>query len=83
LVEIKKKVIFGYLGDKMWKRIQGWSDKHLSEIGREVLVKSVAQVILAYYMSSILLPKTLGDESEKMINSFWWGSNKTSSRGIN
>ncbi|MCH84500.1 putative ribonuclease H protein [Trifolium medium] len=34
-------------------------------------------------MSSILLPETLGDELEKMINSFWWGSNKASGKGIN
>jgi hypothetical protein len=25
----------------------------------------------------------LGEELEKMINSFWWGSNKASGRGIN
>jgi hypothetical protein len=34
-------------------------------------------------MSTILLPESLGDELEKMINSFWWGSNKTQGRGIN
>jgi hypothetical protein len=34
-------------------------------------------------MSSILLEESLGDELEKMINSFWWGSNKNSGRCIN
>ncbi|MCH79971.1 hypothetical protein A2U01_0000733, partial [Trifolium medium] len=38
-----KKAMFGYLKDRMWKKLQSWS----------------------------------GDELEKMINSFWWGSNKT------
>ncbi|MCI66013.1 RNA-directed DNA polymerase (Reverse transcriptase), partial [Trifolium medium] len=33
-----KKALFGYLKDRMWKRIQGWSGKHLSKAGREVLV---------------------------------------------
>jgi hypothetical protein len=78
-----KKVIFGYLKDRMWRKIQGWSGKHLSKAGREVLVKSVAQAIPAYCMSTILLPETLGEELERMINSFWWGSNKASGKGIN
>jgi hypothetical protein len=78
-----KKAIFGYLKDRMWRKIQGWSGKHLSKAGREVLVKSVAQAIPAYCMSTILLPETLGEELERMINSFWWGSNKASGKGIN
>jgi hypothetical protein len=32
---------------------------------------------------SILLPETLGDKKENLINSFWWGSNRTSGREIN
>jgi hypothetical protein len=78
-----KKAMFGYLRDRMWKKIQSWSGKHLSKAGREVLVKAVAQAIPAYCMSTILLPESLGDELEKMINSFWWGSNKSSGRGVN
>jgi hypothetical protein len=34
-------------------------------------------------MSTVLLPDTLGDELEKMINSFWWGTNKAQGRSIN
>jgi hypothetical protein len=78
-----KKALFGYLKDRMWKKIQSWYGKHLSKAGREVLVKSVAQAIPAYCMSTVLLPDSLGDELEKMINSFWWGSNKTTGKGIN
>jgi hypothetical protein len=85
-----KKAIFeqysvlGYaFKDRMWKKIQSWSGKHLSKAGREVLVKSVAQSIPTYCMSTVLLPDTLGDELERMINSFWWGTNKAQGRGIN
>jgi hypothetical protein len=67
----------------MWKKVQSWSGKHLSKAGREVLVKSVAQAIPTYCMSTVLLPESLGEELERMINSFWWGSNKSSGRGIN
>jgi hypothetical protein len=72
-----KKALFGYLKDRMWKKIQSWSGKHLSKAGREVLVKSVAQAIPSYCMSSLLLPESLGEELEKIINSLWWGSNKS------
>jgi hypothetical protein len=71
MVGRNKKAIFCYLRDRMWKRIQSWSSKHLSKAGWEVLVKSVAQVIPAYCMSFILLHESLGEELEKMINSFW------------
>ncbi|PNX58969.1 ribonuclease H, partial [Trifolium pratense] len=54
-----KKALFGYLKDRMWKKIQGWSGKHLSKAGREVLVKSVAQAIPTYCMSTVLLPESL------------------------
>lgn len=33
-------------------------------------------------MSVFLLPSTLQDELEKMMNSFWWGSNNNPSKGI-
>jgi hypothetical protein len=31
-----KKALFIYLKDKMWKKIQGWSRKHLSKADMEV-----------------------------------------------
>jgi len=34
-------------------------------------------------MSTFLLPTTLGEEIQRMINSFWWGSNRRQGRGIN
>jgi hypothetical protein len=83
MVGRKKKAIFNYIRDRIWKRIQNWSGKHLSKGGREVLIKSVAQSIPTYCMSSFLLPSTLGEEIQRMLNSFWWGSNRSNGRGIN
>jgi hypothetical protein len=45
--------------------------------------KSVAQAIPAHYISLLLLPETLGEDLERMINLFWWGSIKASGRGLN
>jgi len=78
-----KRAMFGYLRDRVWRIIQQWSGKHLSKAGREVLIKSVAQSIPTYCMSTFLLPTSLGEEIQQMINSFWWGSNRRQRKGIN
>jgi len=57
--------------------------KHLLKVGREILMKSVAQSIPTYCMSIFLLPTTLGEDIQRMINSFWSGSNRRQGRGIN
>ncbi|XVF39981.1 hypothetical protein PTKIN_Ptkin01aG0076500 [Pterospermum kingtungense] len=77
------KSIFSYLKDKVWQRIQLWRKQPLSKAGREILVKSVGQAIPNYCMNAFLLPPSLADEIQKMLNSFWWGSGKEGSRGIN
>ena len=46
------------------------------------MIKSVLQAIPSYVMSVFLLPTTLVDEIEKMINGFWWGNGRSSRRGI-
>lgn len=63
----RKKNFFRYLKNRMWKKNQGWSDKYLSKEVREVSVKSVAQEIPTYCMSSILLPESLGEELERIV----------------
>jgi len=50
---------------------------------QEVLIKFVAQSIPTYCMSSFLFPTSLGDEIQKMLDSFWWGSDRQSGKGIN
>jgi hypothetical protein len=34
-----KRKAFAYLKDKIWKRIQGWMEKLLAKLGKEVLIK--------------------------------------------
>ncbi|XP_057791345.1 uncharacterized protein LOC131008488 [Salvia miltiorrhiza] len=83
LVGRKKKEIFRYIRDRMWKKIQGWQGKKLSKAGKEILIKGVAQAIPSYCMSIFLLPTTLTDELERLMNSFWWSNKSESGRGIN
>ena len=73
LVGRAKKQNFIYLKERVWKKLQGWKEKILSQVGREVLIKSVIHAIPTYTMSCFKLPKGLVKELEVLIQKFWWG----------
>ena len=73
LVGRGKKQKFSYIKERVWKKLQGWKEKLLSQAGKEVLIKSVIQAIPTYAMSYFKLPKGLIHELETMIQKFWWG----------
>ena len=75
LVGRAKKQSFIYLKERVWKKLQGWKEKLLSQAGRKVLIKSVIQAIPMYNMSCFKLPKGLVKELEILIWKFWWGYN--------
>jgi len=83
MVGRNKKAIFSYLKDHVWKKCQDWNARSLSRAGKEVLIKSVAQAIPSYCMGAFLIPNSLCEELERMMNSFYWGSKKNGRRGIN
>ena len=68
-----KKQSFIYIKERVWKKLQGWKEKLLSQAGREVLIKSMIQAIPTYSMSCFKLPKGLIKDIEAMIRKFWWG----------
>lgn len=67
-----RKQAFEYIKQKVWLRIQGWQEKLLSKVGKEVLIKAVAQAIPTYAMSCFDLTKGLCDELSSMIARWWW-----------
>ena len=54
--------------------MQGWKEKLLSQVGREVMIKAVVQSISVYSMSIFKLSVGLCKDIEAMIRKFWWGS---------
>ena len=50
LIGQAKYQTFSFLKDRVWKKIQGWKGKLLSKVGKEVLIKVVAQSIPTYMM---------------------------------
>ena len=74
------KQVFTYLKDAVWRRMQGWKERLLDKVGKEVLVKAVAQAIPTYAMSCLYLTKTLCDEISSLIAKLWWSQQDKESK---
>ncbi|KAA3459979.1 reverse transcriptase [Gossypium australe] len=68
----RKKESFQNLKENVNFIIKGWSNRFLSQGGKEVFIKSILQAIPTYAMSSFLLPNSFCGELEKIIANFWW-----------
>lgn len=71
-VGIPKKKTFEYIKKKIWDKIQGWQEKLLSKVGKEILLKAIAQSISTYAMSCFDLTKEFCDDLSTMIGRYWW-----------
>uniref|UniRef100_A0A2N9HAL6 Reverse transcriptase domain-containing protein n=1 Tax=Fagus sylvatica TaxID=28930 RepID=A0A2N9HAL6_FAGSY len=74
--------VIGVPEEKVWIRIHGWKEKLLSQAGREILIKTVAQSMPTYTMNCFLLPKRICSELQSIVRQFWWGQ-KGGERKIN
>ena len=68
-----KKRIFQSIQDRVWKKLKGWKGQLLSQAGREVLLKAVAQAIPTYAMQCFRIPKSIIEGIERMCRNFFWG----------
>jgi hypothetical protein len=59
---------------KLAKRIIQWGD--LSQGGKEIMIKAIAQALPTYIMSIFKLPMGVCDDLTKLIRDFWWGSER-------
>ncbi|XP_019158509.1 PREDICTED: uncharacterized protein LOC109155280 [Ipomoea nil] len=62
-----KKEVFSYIETKLIHRLSGWNKKLLSKAGKEILLKSVAQVLPTYTMSLYLLPVTFSKQGWRLL----------------
>ena len=75
-----RKQVFAYVKDAIWRRMQGWKKRLLDKVGKEVLVKAVAQAIPTYAMSCFYLTKNLCEEISSLIARFWWSQQDNESK---
>ena len=73
LVGRNKKSSFNYIKERVWRKLQGWEEKLISQAGREVLIKAVVQAIPTYTMNCFKLPIGFCEALEGLIRRFWWG----------
>ena len=71
LVGKNEKTSFNYIKERVWK-LQGWEEKLLSQVDREILIKAVVQAIPIYTMNCFKLPISLCNDLEGLIHKFWW-----------
>ena len=56
--------------------------KSFSKAAKEILVKTMAQALPNFTMSVFLLSLDIYADLKRMLNSFWWGAQHESSKGI-
>nr|XP_025669016.1 uncharacterized protein LOC112767341 [Arachis hypogaea] len=64
-----------WIKEKILDKMQGWKEKLLNQVGKEVLIKVVIQAILTYAMKVIKFPKSFCKRIEAAIARFWWTNN--------
>ena len=72
-LEDTKKKSLDYIKERVWRKLQGWGEKLLSQVSREVLIKAVVQAIPTYTMSCFMLLLCFFHKIEGLIYKFWWG----------
>jgi hypothetical protein len=68
------KKAFEYMSARIRGLVGTWSGREASCARREVLLKSVAQVVSTYSMSCFLIPKDTCRKMKFVISNYWWGS---------
>ena len=71
-----KVTTFKEMQERITKQVMGWKEKFISKVGREILIKTIAQAIPTYTISLFKLPKALCDSINSTIARYSWGQTK-------
>lgn len=69
-----KRVQFGYLKERMLKKIKSWRHRHYTKGGKEVLIKAVLQAIPTFAMGCFRIPTSIHRELDMICARFLWES---------
>lgn len=73
-----KIALLDYIKDRLKVKLSGWFARHLSQGGKEVLLKSVALAMPVFAMSCFKLPKTSCNNLAAAMADFWWSAEEHS-----
>lgn len=68
-----KRVQFGYIKERMMKKIESCQHKQFSKWGKEVLIKAILQAIPTYAINCFRIPTSFCKELDMQSARFWWG----------
>lgn len=71
LVGRDKIKAFNRMKDQVGRKIAGWKGKLMSNAGREILIKAIAQATPTYMTSHFKLPDLLCSDLNSMVRNFW------------
>lgn len=69
-----KRDALAYIKERVLAKVMGWKQQFLSQAGRKVLIKAVAQAVPTYPMNVFRLPARLCREIDGVLAKFWWGN---------
>ncbi|XP_009124577.2 uncharacterized protein LOC103849567 [Brassica rapa] len=73
-IRTRMRNVLGIHNEGVKQVVQGWKQKHLTQGGKEVLLKSIALAMPIFSMNIFRLPKDICEEINAILARFWWGS---------
>ncbi|KAK4406651.1 hypothetical protein Sango_0671600 [Sesamum angolense] len=67
-----KRALFAALKDRIWRLIQGWHEKTISQVGKAFSIQQLFKPIPSYAMSCFQLPCSLLKELHSLAANFFW-----------
>ncbi|WOG95609.1 hypothetical protein DCAR_0414934 [Daucus carota subsp. sativus] len=72
MIGMNKLKVLGFLKDRMNNKVQSWKESWISQAGKAILIKNVAQAVPNYAMSTFLLPLEITRDFERSLSKYWW-----------
>lgn len=70
---LSKRTALANIRDSISNKLHGWKQATLTQVGKEILIKSIASAVSAYPMACFLFPKSLCNDINSALAKFWWG----------
>lgn len=71
MVGRSKRQTFASICGRVKSKLDGWKETFLSQAGKEILIKDVAQALPTYCMSVFQLPQALCKSLNSLMSRFW------------